>query len=821
MKYILLFLFLFVTVSITAQQNISRDKSKFGIIIGNLIEAKNGKAVPFARIDLYFTSADTILSSTISDKNGSFEFANLGFGFYTISAKTMSLAVTQIDSIYLRVDRYDFNIGDVKMKEVSNILTEVIVYSEKPLIENKDDKLTYNIGESALSAGSSTAEILKNIPLINNDPTGKILLKGKEPKILIDDKPTDLSPQQLQDLLESLPGSSIEKIEVMTNPPPQYATETGGVINIITKKGKIGWVGRLSMSAGTRGEGNFSGNISYRNKKISINQTIGTGVSQLNGNSYSNRTNFYTDSTNFFNTTGKFTNKNIRPNLRTQVDYELNKNNQAGFVYQGNLNYFDNLSKSEFTNINRNQQVYKVSTRENKSEGDGYTHSVTLSYTHKGKNLAEVLRFFVIGNTSKNDNDRDFFQQFLNLNYVPTGVDSTQTQFFDSKNSSLTIRLEYTKPLKHKGNNFSGGFNYLLSDFHNRLNTSFLRKSDGVYLPNDLLSNDFIFKQKIFTIRAGYSFLFAKNIRLSAGAQAENTQMGFNFIKANVNDVSNNYWNVLPSITLRKEFDKSKNTSLVYRATIRRPGIGELNPNIDYADPYNLRYGNPFLLPTLSHNFDWNFSWVKGKYYINTSLGYNKLQNVFNSIRSLIDGGKTVVTWLNIADRNEYEASAFGGYTFSKQFRMNASVGYTFNEYSEREKLLYLYQNGSTFYSSVNYTYTPSNVWNFEGNARFNSFADPQGRSRSNISLNLGVQRKFFDRRLVIALNMIDPFTPQQFLTITRGKQFTIESINSTTTRNYRLSISYQLNKLVQKSSLTDKQKMNILDKLKTKKPNE
>jgi hypothetical protein len=815
MKYFVLFILIFKTILATAQQTAVSDKTKFGIIIGNLVEGTKGKAIPLARIDLYKTSKDSILFSTITDKNGAFEFSHLSFGYFTLKARAMGFANTQIDSIYIRADRYDFNIGDIKLKEVSNELTEVIVYSEKPLIENKDDKLTYNVGESALSNGSSTAEILKNIPLINNDPTGKILLKGKEPKILIDDKPTDLSPQQLQDLLESLPGSSIEKIEVMTNPPPQYATETGGVINIVTKKGKIGWVGRLNVSAGTRGEGNFSGNISYRNKKLSINQTIGTGISQITGNSYSTRTNIYTDSTNYFKTTGRFTNKNTRPNWRSQIDYEMNKNNQFGFVYQGNLNYYDNLSNNSYTNINRFKEVYKISTRENQSIGDGYTHSITLSYTHKGKNLAEVLRFFVIGNTSKNDNDRDFFQQFLNPSFNPTGVDSTQTQYFNNSNRSLTSRLEYTKPLKGKGNSFSGGFNYLLSDFHNNLNTAFLRKSDGVYVPNDLLSNDFLFKQNVFTARAGFSFLFKKNIRLTFGAQAEQTQMGFNFIKANVSDVSNNYWNILPNLTIRKEFDKTLNTSLVYRATIRRPGIGELNPNVDYSDPYNLRFGNPYLLPTLSHNFDWNISWVKGRYYVNTSIGFNKVENVFNTIRNLIDGGKTVVTYLNIADRKEYEASIFGGYTFSKQFRMNASAGYTYNMYSDKEKQLYLYQDGGTFYTSLNYTYTPTNVWNLEGSTRFNSFADPQGRSRSNLSLNLGVQRKFFDRRLIVGFNMIDPFTPQQYITVSKGKQFTIESVNATTTRNYRLSISYQLNKLVQKSTLTEKQKKEILDKLK------
>jgi outer membrane receptor for ferrienterochelin and colicin len=48
-----------------------------------------------------------------------------------------------------------------------------------------------------------------------------------------DDKPVELD-KQLQDLI-SMPGSMIEKIEVMTT-AAQYANERGGVINIVTKK---------------------------------------------------------------------------------------------------------------------------------------------------------------------------------------------------------------------------------------------------------------------------------------------------------------------------------------------------------------------------------------------------------------------------------------------------------------------------------------------------------------------------------------------------------------------------------------------------------
>ncbi len=800
-----------------AQTNVQYDKSQFGIIIGSVLEAKTGKPLAFSSIGLMLLGNNGKYLSTVADKNGSFEFEKLSFGYYRLTVKAVGFAMTNIDSIYLRAERYDFNLGDIKLNDSASALDEVIVYAEKPLIENRDDKITYNVGESALSGGSTTAELLKNMPLINNDPTGKILLKGKEPKILIDDKPTDLTAQQLQDLLESLPGSSIEKIEVMTNPPPQYATETGGVINIVTKKGKIGWVGKVTVSGGTRGEGNLAANLSYRNKKLSINSNGGIAGSVFTGNGYSHRENFYPDSTNYFNTTSEYSNKNLRPNLRLQADYEFDKQNLASITYQGNLNFFDNTSEATYTNINRFNQIYRLSTRTNQSEGMGYGHGLTLAYTHKAKNPSEYIRFTAIGNTGKNDNDRDFYQQFLDPNALPTGLDSTQSQYFDNYSKSASLRVDYNKPLPGKGNNFSTGVVYNPSSYHNTLNSSYLRKVDGVYVTNDLLSNDFFFNQQLFTARAGLSFLLPNAFRITGGVQAEHTQMGFTFLKGNASDVKNNYWSFLPNFTLRKEFDKTLNTSLTYRATIRRPGIGELNPNIDYGDPYNLRFGNPYLLPALSDNFDWNFSWIKGKYYINTSLGYNKVRNVINSIRTLIGGGKTQTTYKNIADRQEYEASAWGGFTFSKRFRVNGSMGYTYNQYSETEKALYKYRDGGTFYTSFNYNYTPSNVLTFEGSARFSSFADPQGRSRSNLNMNFGVLHRFFDRRLIVSLNVIDPFTIQQYTTYTYGSNFNIESFSSTNSRNFRVTVSYQLNRVVQKKVVSEQQKKAIVDKLKKK----
>ncbi|MBL0183942.1 MAG: TonB-dependent receptor, partial [Chitinophagaceae bacterium] len=160
-------------------------------------------------------------------------------------------------------------------------------------------------------------------PLVNVDSDGKLYCRGKEVKVLIDIKPVELDSKQLQDLLESMPGSMIEKIEVMTTPPPQYASERGGVINIITKKGKVGFTARINLNYGTRGEAGLNGNISYRKINSPLISSAGSGYSEYAGSSYSNRQNIYTDSVSYFNITGNSHSQNRRPNLRLSIDYDL------------------------------------------------------------------------------------------------------------------------------------------------------------------------------------------------------------------------------------------------------------------------------------------------------------------------------------------------------------------------------------------------------------------------------------------------------------------------------------------------------------------
>ena len=218
-------------------------------ILSGTITDEGGKPLQGASVQIVPFTDSTKKVTLAADKAGFFTIQDIPFNYYKVKVSYVGLQSVTLDSINVRKERSDFNLGEIVLKQKnSGQMSEIIVYAEKPLIQSKDGNITFNASESALSNGSNASDLLENVPLVTKDPDGKLLVKGKEPKILIDDKPVNLNLQQMQDLLESLPGSSIEKIEVMTNPPPQYANEQGGVINIVTKKGTVGMGARLTSA---------------------------------------------------------------------------------------------------------------------------------------------------------------------------------------------------------------------------------------------------------------------------------------------------------------------------------------------------------------------------------------------------------------------------------------------------------------------------------------------------------------------------------------------------------------------------------------------
>jgi len=112
--------------------------------------------------------------------------------------------------------------GTVLAKATSD-LKEVVVVSHKPVVEVKADKIILNVEGSINAVGQDALELLRKSPGVMVDKDNNLSVSGKNGvQVFIDGRPTPLSGTDLAEYLKTIQSSSIESIEIISNPSAKY-----------------------------------------------------------------------------------------------------------------------------------------------------------------------------------------------------------------------------------------------------------------------------------------------------------------------------------------------------------------------------------------------------------------------------------------------------------------------------------------------------------------------------------------------------------------------------------------------------------------------
>lgn len=125
----------------------------------------------------------------------------------------------------------DLDLGDLFLNENYQLLETVTVSREKSSLSLNLDKKVFYAGKDLMAKGGSANDVLNNVPSVSVDVNGAVSLRGNSGvNILIDGKPSVIS---LNNGLEQIPASQIEKVEVITNPSAKYQAQgNAGIINL-------------------------------------------------------------------------------------------------------------------------------------------------------------------------------------------------------------------------------------------------------------------------------------------------------------------------------------------------------------------------------------------------------------------------------------------------------------------------------------------------------------------------------------------------------------------------------------------------------------
>ena len=191
---------------------------------------QHGNPVHNVEVVLY-SSNSVALKSTLTDVNGVFSIYAQE-GDYTIEFRQLGIVFLRK---LIKVDK-DINLSEIEINTTQQ-LKEVVVLGKKQVLEQKTDRLVFNVENSVMASSGTMLDALKATPslVVDND---KISVIGKSTmRVMINDRLVQMSGSELQTYLSSLSATDIKSIEVITTPPAKYDAEgKGGLVNIVLKK---------------------------------------------------------------------------------------------------------------------------------------------------------------------------------------------------------------------------------------------------------------------------------------------------------------------------------------------------------------------------------------------------------------------------------------------------------------------------------------------------------------------------------------------------------------------------------------------------------
>ena len=262
MRIIFLWLFLGLTSCFVNAQNETYQ--------GVVLDSNSKETVPFATVAIY--NNNVLIDGTTTDENGQFklkvEEALTHFDIRFIGYENETVEFAKIDN--------PRNIRFVLTPSIT-ALEEVVVQGEQTTSQLKIDRKIINLGADLQQAGATTLDAFDQITEIQTDlGTGSLSLRGSgNVRLLINGKPSSMNPTEL---LEQLPASSVQRVEIITSPSAKnQADGLSGIINVILKKNSAkGLNTNLNAGAGTMRysygiDGNY--NFSWINFRWNLSQT--------------------------------------------------------------------------------------------------------------------------------------------------------------------------------------------------------------------------------------------------------------------------------------------------------------------------------------------------------------------------------------------------------------------------------------------------------------------------------------------------------------------------------------------------------------------
>ncbi len=638
MKRIAILILVLLACNVYAQQ---------GTVRGRVVDARTGENIEYATVALLSPKDSTLKGGTVSESNGNFTL-QAPYGTYLMRITFIGYEPQYYDGkIVLSSSHPTVNLGKIQIRSTATMMEAVEVVAERSMVEYQLDKRVVNVDKNIVAGGGTATDVLEQVPSVAIDNDGNVTLRGStNVKVLVNGRPSELLASDLSTLLEQIPASTVENVEVITNPSAKYDPEgMSGIINIKLKDrtaGALGLNGVVNLNAGAplpfmvpeqlpRFIPTVMGNVSlnYTTEKYNLFFNADAGLRQRGSRAESD--------IEYLNAAGT-------PISHNSIEqYGLNPN-RMGSVKVGGEYYFNDKNSLLLSyqlrggNRRRNSDIYATDLLYNDSlryyqkglsDNHNENHSFNLLYTKKFDRKDEELTFDATFSTRKVHGEGSQEQTY----YGPAVWDNYYLRESETENhhQALNIKLNYLRP-------FDNGWR-LETGYEGRMDwpdqkADYYRTeyyaSQNLYRYFDTLSSThFNYRQQVHAVYATLGGNLTDALSLQGGLRGEYSSIyGKDINHSATAPVDKTYWQLYPTVHLSYKITDLQSAQVSYSRRVRRPHMWDLNPYMDIREDNQMSFGNPDLDPEYTNAFELSYNLGVGKVNLFSSLYYRQTNNM-------------------------------------------------------------------------------------------------------------------------------------------------------------------------------------------------
>lgn len=730
-------------------------------IQGTVVD-ENKEPVSFCNIVILSSVDSAFVSGTMTNELGEFSIEN----------GNKQMIILQVSYLgYKNINRLctSGNIGVLILEPDALMLDETVVTATRAIHKMKNGNLVTDVANSPLSKEHNTLDVLKKIPGMMMSQGNLTVFGSGAPIVYINNKKVN----NLEEI-SALDPKNIKEVELITNPGAKYDAEGKAVLKIKTLTYEDGWAGkvRLEASQGRRFSNEESVGLTYKKEKLTLNGLYSFADFKSRSRQYFLNELQETKDQNWQYDEQLMTDNGVKQHAyQVGADFSITDNHAIGIQYNGSNDNM-NSSANDEQKVYDNGQLFKSITSLNKYDITNDVNRVNLFYIGK---LNRALELEVNVDYLKK---KDRQGQVVNELEQTTNIIEIHTQT-DSKLYAGKVDLSY---------NFEKGGVLTAGSAFNKVDIGGFLDNPEQVIANTKFSN----QEKLLAGYMMYDVTLGK-VSLNAGLRYENVQSEMNDLLDRSNDLSRNYSNWFPNLSLSTSFGEVKST-LSYAVRTSRPAFSILNSKTYYVNQFMQQIGNPQLQPQFSHNVQTVFQYK----ILNVRLGYSYIKDYIGSTMQS-DGNVLITSWKN--------------YTKAEMLRGNVSLTKSFGclnttlalgvsaPFFDMEYLGGTYQNNTPqIYAQTNNYFTLPKQWGITLDYMYtNGGSVGIYKFKPYHSFDLGVQKTFFTDKMDVSIKANDVFRTMVQKYDSRIGNIRFYQREDQDTRIFSVSLIYRLNNIKSK----------------------